>query len=71
MADMFQIEKEAAGKRGSFVKLVKLDSDDYSVIVRSSEDGRLHHRYLGPDLAKAEEIFNFEVGKLEIPGADR
>jgi len=62
---MFQIAKQAAGKRGAYVKLVKLDSDDYTVIVRSAEDGRLHHRYLGPDLAKAEEVFSAEAGKLE------
>jgi len=67
---MFQIARQAAGKRGAFVKLVKLDSDDYTVIVRSAEDGRLHHRYIGPDLAKAEEIFSAEAGRLDSYSAE-
>jgi len=61
---MFQITKQARGDRGSFVKLVQLDADDFAVIVRAPSDVRLHHRYIGPDPAKAEEIFNAELGKL-------
>ncbi len=61
---MFQIAKQARGERGSFVKLIRLDADDFAVIVRAQSDVRLHHRYTGPDPAKAEEIFNAEVGKL-------
>jgi hypothetical protein len=65
---MFQITKQATGDRGSFIRLVKLDSDDYTVIVRLPEDGRLHHLYMGPDLVKAEEIFSQEAAKLAVPG---
>jgi hypothetical protein len=61
---MFQIAKQARGNRGSFVKLIRLDKDDFAVIVRAQSDVRLHHRYIGPDPAKAEEIFDTEVGKL-------
>ncbi len=61
---MFRVTKHAEGQRGSFVKLVHLDTDDFAVIVRSPSDGRLHHRYIGPDLSKAEEIFNVEIAKL-------
>jgi len=64
---MFHITKQALGNRGSFVKLVKSDSDDYVVIVRLPADARLHHRYIGPDLAKADEVFDTEVAKLEAP----
>lgn len=56
--------KHAEGQRGSFVKLVHLDTEDYAVIVRSPIDGRLHHKYIGPDVSKAEEIFSIEAGKL-------
>lgn len=62
---MFQIVKQTAGNRGTFVRLVRLDSDDYAVIVRQAEDGRLHHRYIGPDQAKAEEVFDEESSSLE------
>jgi hypothetical protein len=68
---MFQIAKQATGDRGSFVRLVKLESEDYTVIVRLLEDGRLHHRYMGPDLGAAEEIFSREASKLTVPGKDR
>jgi hypothetical protein len=61
---MFQIAKLARGNRGAFVKLIRLDTDDFAVIVRAPSDVRLHHRYIGPDPAKAEEIFSTEVGKL-------
>ena len=61
---MFQIDKQARGDRGSFVKLIRLDPDDFAVIVRAPDDVRLHHRYIGPDLLKAEEIFDAEVGRL-------
>ncbi len=64
---MFQIAKQALGDRGAFVKLIQLDADDFAVIVRAPSDVRLHHRYIGPDPAKAEEIFNAEAGKLN-PG---
>jgi hypothetical protein len=61
---MFQIAKQARGDRGSFVKLIQLDTDDFAVIVRAPSDVRLHHRYIGPDPTKAEEIFSAEAGKL-------
>jgi hypothetical protein len=64
---MFQIAKQARGDRGAFVKLIQLDADDFAVIVRAPSDVRLHHRYIGPDPAKAEEIFSAEAGKLN-PG---
>jgi hypothetical protein len=61
---MFEIQKQKEGMGGSFVRLVKLSSDDYTVIVRSPDDGRLLNRYMGPDLSKAEEVFNSEIDKL-------
>jgi len=61
---MFKVTKHAEGGRGAFVKLIYLDSDDYAVIVRTPEDGRLQHLYIGPDLSKAEEVFVGEVRKL-------
>ncbi|MDD3471874.1 MAG: hypothetical protein AB7V04_12305 [Desulfomonilaceae bacterium] len=61
---MFEIQKQKEGVRGSFVRLVKLSSEDYTVIVRSPDDGRLLNRYMGPDLSKAEEVFVSEVEKL-------
>jgi len=64
---MFRISKHAEGGQGSFVKLVHLDSDDFAVIVRSPSDGRLHHKYIGPDLSEAEEIFAAESGKVCAP----
>jgi hypothetical protein len=64
---MFCITKQAQGKRGSFIKLVQLDSDDYAVIVRPPSEGRLQHLYVGPDLAKAEEVFDMELDKLSDP----
>jgi len=67
---MFQITKQATGRSGSFVKLVRSDSEDYVVIVRSPTDGRLHHRYMGPDLAKAEEVFAAEEAKLGLVPRD-
>ena len=65
---MFQITRQATGSSGGFVKLVKLDEDDYAVIVRYPADGRLHNRYMGPDSNKAEEIFTSEVRKLTSEG---
>ena len=62
---MFQVAKQARGDRGSFVKLIRLDTDDFAVIVRAPSDVRLQHRYVGPDPTKAEEIFSAEVGKLD------
>jgi hypothetical protein len=64
---MFEIVRQAIGEKGSFVRLVRLDSEDYTVIVRLPEDGRLHHRYMGPDMVKAEEVFQQEAGKLSVP----
>ncbi len=61
---MFQITRQVQGKHGAFVKLAQLDSEDFAVIVRSPYDMRLHQRYIGPDLSKAEEIFNHEISKL-------
>ncbi len=61
---MFEIEKQKEGIGGSFVRLVKLGSEDYTVIVRAPDDGRLLNRYMGPDLSKAEEVFNTEIEKL-------
>jgi len=61
---MFQVTRNAEGGRGAFVKLIQLDSDDFAVIVRTPEDGRLQHRYIGPDLSTAEEVFASEVRKL-------
>jgi len=64
---MFHIEKHAEGDHGAFVKLIQLDGDDFAVVVRSPSDGRLHHRYIGPDRSKAEEVFSSEVSKLPVP----
>jgi hypothetical protein len=61
---MFTVTKQTHGKRGAFVKLVVLDSDDYAVIIRSPDEARLHQRYVGPDVANAEEIFQAESEKL-------
>lgn len=61
---MFAITRQAHGKRGAFVKLVQLDSDDFAVIVRLPSEGGLHNRYIGPDLSRAEEVFDTEVGVL-------
>ena len=46
------------------MRLVKLSSEDYTVIVRAPDDGRLLNKYMGPDLSKAEEVFNTEIEKL-------
>ena len=54
------------GAKGAFVKLVQLDTEDFAVIVRSQMDGRLHHKYIGPDQSKAEEIFLSESEKLNV-----
>lgn len=63
---MFQIVKHTQGSKGAFVKLVRLDSDDYSVIVRLPEHGRLHHKYIGPDWTKADEVFEAETSRLNM-----
>jgi hypothetical protein len=68
---MFAITRQAHGKRGAFVKLVHLDSDDFAVIVRFPADGGLHNRYIGPDLTRAEEVFDTELGALHASGAER
>ena len=64
---MFRIEKQAQGPDGGFVKLVHLNSDDFAVIVRHPGKGRLHQRYIGPDLTKAEEVFGEEAKKIVAP----
>ncbi len=61
---MFEVTKQATGYSGALVRLVRLDTDDYTVIVRLPKDARFHHRYMGPDLVKAEEVFQQEVKKL-------
>jgi hypothetical protein len=61
---MFQIAKQARGERGSFVKLVHLDSDDFAVIVRYPSDSKLHHAYIGPDSSEAERVFDKEVAQV-------
>ena len=61
---MFQIAKQAQGERGSFVKLVHLDSDDFAVIVRHSSDDKLHHVYIGPDSSEAERVFDREITQV-------
>lgn len=63
---MFHVTKQALGDDGAFVKLVQLDSDDFAVIVRGPSDVRLHNRYIGPDLSKAEEVFNAETGRFTV-----
>ena len=65
---MFSITKQAQGDDGAFVKLVQLDSDDFAVIVRFPSDVRLHNRYIGPDLSKAEEVFGSEASKFTVRG---
>jgi hypothetical protein len=67
---MFRITKHADGRQGSFVRLVHLDTDDFAVILRSPSDGRLHHKYIGPDLSKAEEVFSVETAKLTAAEQD-
>ncbi len=61
---MFQVAKQTGGRKGSFVKLVQLESDDFAVVVRYPSDSRLCQRYIGPDFYKAEEIFSAEVEKI-------
>jgi hypothetical protein len=68
---MFQVAKQTGGRKGSFVKLVQFESDDFAVVVRYPSDSRLCQRYIGPDFYKAEEIFSAEVDKItaeEQPG---
>ncbi len=49
------------------MKLVHLNSDDFAVIVRHPGKGRLHQRYVGPDLTKAEEVYGEESKKIVDP----
>ncbi len=65
---MFHVTKQALGDDGAFVRLVQLDSDDFAVVVRGSSDVRLHNRYIGPDLSKAEEVFNAEADRFAVSG---
>ncbi|MBM4326963.1 MAG: hypothetical protein FJ118_07345 [Deltaproteobacteria bacterium] len=66
---MFQITKQAQGRRGAFVKVVQLEGEDFAVIVRYPDDGRYHQKYIGPDLFKAEEIYAQELEKISSAGA--
>jgi hypothetical protein len=61
---MFTVTKHEEGPKGAFIKLVQLESEDFAVITRCSGDGRLHHKYIGPDLTEAEEVFQMEAGKI-------
>jgi hypothetical protein len=61
---MFTTINQSTGTRGAFVKLIRFESEDYAVVVREADDSRLHQRYIGPDLTKAEEVFAGEVVKL-------
>ncbi len=63
---MFTIIQHAEGARGSFIKLVQLEGDDFVVVIRDPQDGRLKHRYIGPDQAEAEESFMIESEKLSL-----
>ncbi len=63
---MFTIIQHAEGERGSFIKLVQLEGDDFVVVIRDPNDGRLKHRYVGPDQVKAEESFASESRKLGL-----
>jgi hypothetical protein len=62
---MFQVARQAQGSGGSFVKLVELESDDYAVVVRYPSDSRFHHKYIGPDFMKAEEVFGEVVAEID------
>ncbi len=61
---MFQILKQTEGVRGSLVRLIKMGADDFTVLYRASSDGRIYHRYVGPDSTKAEEVFILESEKI-------
>lgn len=65
---MFQIIKQTEGVHGSFVRLIKLGTDDFTVLLRASDDGRFYHRYVGPDSAKAEEVFTIESQRISRKG---
>lgn len=67
---MFRIAKQAEGYNGSFVRLVRLDTEDFTVIIRRPEDGRLQNKYIGPDPVKAEEVFHVEAAKLAAGGRE-
>lgn len=66
---MFQIARHALGSGGAFVKLVHLESDDFAVIVRYPNDGRYHHRYIGPDFYEAEDVFLREADRARAEPA--
>jgi cell division septation protein DedD len=61
---MFRVTKQAEGDSGAFVKLVRLNSDDYAVVARYPGDDKLNHVYVGPDQSKAEEVFEAELAKI-------
>jgi hypothetical protein len=61
---MFEILKQTDGVRGSFVRLIRLGADDLTVLIRSAGNGRIQHRYVGPDSSKAEEVFNLESERI-------
>lgn len=63
---MFTITKQVEGHKGAFVRLVQVEGDDFAVITRLPNDGKLQHRYIGPDLAKAEEVFQTEASKFTV-----
>ncbi len=52
------------------MRLVQLESDDFAVVVRNASDGRLRHRYVGPDFMKAEEVFDQEVKRVTAPDVE-
>ncbi|MGC8602442.1 MAG: hypothetical protein ACP5VS_01995 [Desulfomonilaceae bacterium] len=46
------------------MRLIKLGNDDFTVLMRAPADGRIYHRYVGPDSTKAEEVFIAESQKI-------
>lgn len=63
---MFRVIKQAEGEKGSFAKLVHLQSDDFAVVARYPGDDKLHHVYVGPDQVKAGEVFEAELAKISV-----
>jgi hypothetical protein len=61
---MFNIARKAEGRRGSFVSLVHLDSDDFAVIIRYPDSSALRHLYVGPDYSIAEEVFTSAANRV-------
>ncbi len=48
------------------MRLIKLGADDFTVLVRASDGGRIYHRYVGPDSSKAEEVFISESERISV-----